>query len=420
MLTRKAFRFRIYPTDEQKESLSIQFGHCRFVYNRYLDLRKMIYFATGETFSRYDCQKELAKLKTADGFEWLKDADSQALQCSIRDLDTAFQNFFRMNKEGKLPPPGDKPRKDGMPKGYPKFKSKHNDQSYQYPQRFKVEGSKTYLPKVGWVRTIFHRPIEGKMKNCTVTKTTSGKYYISIQCEIEIDAPEQLPTEVGIDLGLKDFAIFSTGEKIEPQQHYRKAEKRLKRLQRRLSKKKLGSNNRDKAKAKLAKAHEEVANQRRDFHHKLSRDLVNRFGFIGFENLHVKGMVKNHNLAKSISDAGWSQFVWMCEYKQDWNGGEVGYVDRFFPSSKLCSCCGSINHDLKLKHRVWTCQGCGTVHDRDDNASTNILVEAKRTVGATGSNACGDTSSAVRHSAQEKVQQIATQLAFDFVEAHSL
>jgi putative transposase len=413
MLTRKAFKFRIYPTEEQKESLAIQFGHCRFVYNYCLNLRKQIFFETGETFSYYDCKKHVTAMKKAEGYEWLKDADSQALQCSIKDLDTAFQNFFRMSKEGTLPPPGKKPRKDGMPKGYPKFKSRYSDQSYQYPQRFKVEGSKTYLPKVGWVRTIFHRPIEGKMKNCTVTKTTSGQYYISIQCEIEIDVPERLPNEVGIDLGLKDFAILSTGQKIESQQHYRKAEKRLKRLQKRLSKKKLGSNNRTKAKTKLAKAHEKVTNQRRDFHHKESRKLVNQFGFIGFENLHIKGMLKNHHLAKSISDAGWSQFVWMCEYKQKWNGGEVGYVDRFFPSSKLCSHCGSINHNLKLKHRSWTCDHCGITHDRDKNAAINILKQS--TVGATESNAC-QIRPAVTQSGQEQVQQI----AFDFVEAQSL
>lgn len=364
MKTRKGFEFRIYPDDEQRSKLAIQFGHTRFVYNRYRHMREMFYSETGDNFSYVDCANDMSVLKKTDDFAWLKEADSQALQQSLKDLDKAYVNFFEGRAE------------------YPKFKSKHNKQSFRYPQRFKIERKRIYLPKVGWVHIHNHRPLEGTPKNCTVSKTKSGKYFVSIQCEIEIDVPEQRPGEVGIDLGLKDFATLSTGEKIEPPKHYRKAERRLKIRQRRLSRKVKGSNNRNKQRVRVAKQHEKVANQRKDFHHKTSRDLVNRFGFIAFEDLNVKGMMANHHLAKSIGDAGWSQFVAFTEYKAKWASGTTAHVDRFFPSSKLCSCCGAKNTELKLRDRQWQCTNCQTIHDRDKNASTNILAEAIRTTTA--------------------------------------
>lgn len=297
---------------------------------------------------------------------WLKEADSQVLQQKLKDVDRAYKNFFNGQSE------------------YPKFKSKHQTQSIRYPQRFKVNGSRIYLPKVGHVRAVFHRPIEGKMKNCTVSQTATGNYYISIQCEVKNQDLAPKPGIVGVDLGLKHFAVLSTGEKIESPKHLRKAERRLKRLQRALSRKVKGSNSRHKARLKVARLHEHIANQRKDFAHKLSRDLVDRFGIIRLENLNVCGMLKNHHLAKSISDSGWSMFVRFCEYKAQWAGGMADRIDRFFPSSKTCNVCGWINQELKLHHRFWICGGCETLHDRDLNAALNIVAWEPREINAGG------------------------------------
>ena len=264
---------------------------------------------------------------------------------------------------------------------YPKFKSRKARQSIRYPQRFKVDGSKVYLPKVGWVKAIYHRPLEGEMKSCTVSKTKSGKYVISIQCEIEIDEPVFEGGHIGVDLGIKDFATLSTGEKIDNPKWLRDAEKKLSKAQRQMSRKGKGSKNWEKARLKVARLHEKVTNQRRDFHHKLSRRLVEENRIITLENLNVKGMVRNHKLAKSIADAGWSGFVSMIEYKGQWYGSQSEKINRFFPSSKTCHQCGAINQNLVLSDRTWVCTKCGLVHDRDINAALNIKDQS--TVGAT-------------------------------------
>lgn len=378
MVIKKAYKYRIYPTKEQQKQLAIQFGHARFVYNWALGVRKAHYEEHGKGIDYQDTAYMLTLIKNF--VPWLKEANAQVLQQSLKDLDRAYINFF----EGRAK--------------YPKFKSKSHRQSVRYTQQFKVDGSKVYLSKVGHVRAVFHRPIEGKVKNCTVSKTKSGKYFISIQCEVEIDDPQPRAGRVGIDLGLKDFVTLSTGEKVKPPKYLRKAERRLKIRQRRLSRKQKGSENRAKARVRVAIQHEKIANQRRDFHHKLSHNLTERFGFIAFENLNVAGMLKNHSLAKSIQDAGWSQFVGFCEYKAGWKAGQVEKRDRFFPSSKLCSACGEINQQLKLSDREWLCLGCGTVHDRDENAAINVLNGS--TGGAPETYACGDTI-LNRESAQE-------------------
>ncbi|MGB7204253.1 MAG: transposase, partial [Anderseniella sp.] len=259
---------------------------------------------------------------------------------------------------------------------------------------------------------IRHRRIEGKMKNCTVSKTKTGKYFVSIQCEIEAAEPTPPTEAVGIDLGIKTFAVLSDGHPIESPKHLRKAERLLKIRQRRLSRKVKGSNGRAKARHVVATIHARVANQRKDFHHKESRKIVNRFGTIGLETLNVAGMVKNHSLAKSISDAGWSQFVQFLTYKTAWAGGEIVKHDRWFASSKLCHVCGEKNIELVLGDRTWNCAGCGTAHDRDQNAAMNLkpvlsIAEVPSTAGAAGSNAGGYMSSAVRHSAPEKFKTLA-------------
>lgn len=375
MLVRKAFRYRIYPNTEQQAALAVQFGHSRFVYNWALDLRRKTYRETGKGLTYPDTNWTLTKLKKVA--PWLCDADSQILQEKLRDLQRAFDNFFEKRAS------------------YPRFKSKHGKQSIRYPQRFKVEGKRVYLPKVGWVKAVFHRSIEGEMKTCTVSKTKSGRYFISIQCEVEISEPNYTGGQVGIDLGLADFITVSDGERVPPPKYLRTAERKLKRLQRQLSRKQRGSRGREKARLQLARQHEKVGNQRQDFQHKLSRRLVECNRLICFENLNVVGMLKNHHLAKSIADAGWSEFVRQCQYKGGWYGCHIEQVGRFFPSSKLCSACGERHQGLRLSDRKWVCTGCGAVHQRDANASANILVEGLRivsqhTAGAAGINAGGE------------------------------
>lgn len=385
---RKAFKFRIYPDSEQKDKLSVQFGCARFVYNYYRRVREEYYQETGTGLNYSDCAIDLTERLKVD-CPWLKEADSQAIQQALMDLDKAYNNFFAGRAD------------------YPTFKRKHGKQSIRYPQRFKVEGEYVYLPKVGWVKAVLHRKLEGKMKNCTVSKTKTGKFFVAIQCEVvlrQAQHPATEPAEVGIDLGLTTFATFSTGEKIEKPKHLHASERRLQIRQRRLSRKVKGSNSRGKARFAVAATHEKIANQRKDFHHKLSRTIVDNFGVIAFESLNVNGMLKNHKLAKAIADAGWSQFVNFVEYKAAWDGRAALRVDRFFPSSKLCSACAAKHKSLTLNIRQWVCTECGVIHDRDENAAINILKETTR--GARESHAAGDTSKLVKPSAAEKFQQL--------------
>ena len=427
MIVQKAFKFRLYPTEDQQNELAKQFGHTRFVYNFYLAERKRVYFELGESLNYVDCANAMAELKDDPQYAWLREADSQALQQSLKDLDTAYTNYFRMVREGTLPPAGKKQRKDGMDKGYPTFHSKHDDQSIRYPQRVTVDGDLVYLPKVGKVKAVVHRNVEGKINSATVSKTKSGKYFVSLQCEMEAPEPADRSNdpEIGLDLGLKDFITPTEGEKIEAPKFYRNNERTLKIRQRRLSRKLEAKKHRhwfsdfhagDKsvkdAAQRVAATHEKIRNRRLDFHHQLSRKLVNQYGLIAFEDLNIKGMMANHHLAKSIGDAGWAQFVNFVTYKQAWAGGEVRHVDRFFPSSKLCHDCGHKNTKLKLSDRTWTCTNCGVIHDRDTNAALNILkrsAESSRrsqaTVGTTESNAVGNMSSALRHSAPESINR---------------
>jgi putative transposase len=373
MLIKRAYKYRIYPTTKQKEKLAQQFGGTRFVYNHFLRRRIDHYAATGKGLSYHDTALALTQLKKSGQFDWLKDVDSQALQQVLRDLDRAYKNFF------------------GKRAAFPNFKRKHDKQSYRYPQRFKLEGSQVYLPKVGWIKAVVHRPLKGTMKNLTVSRNKVGQYFVSIQVEEEIADPVFTGVEIGLDLGLKDFAVTSKGQHFSNPKHLHKSEKRLKRLQRRLSRCKKGSRGREKARQAVSRQHQKVANQRADFLHKLSRQLVEACRLIAIEDLHVAGMLKNHSLAKAIADVGWAEFVRQLQYKGCWYGCQIGQIDRFAPSSKLCSCCGSINHELRLHHRTWICPDCGVLHDRDENASVNIL--AFCTAGTAGSYAGGEGSS---------------------------
>ena len=359
MLIRRSFRYRLSPNTDQQKKLAVQFGHARFVWNWGLNLRKTTYTETGKGISYNQLAGKLVELKNTPEAEWLKEADSQALQQKLQDLEQAYTHFYE--KRAK----------------FPRFKSKRDKQSIRYPQRFKFSDVQVYLPKVGWVKAVFHRPLEGKAKNVTVSKTRTGKYFASIQCEVETPAPLPNNGEIGIDLGLKSFLVTSDGEKIDHPRHLQKAEKRLLRLQRQLSRRVKGSKGREKVRVLLARQHEKVADQREDFLHKASRSLVDRYGFIGIEDLHVRGMVKNHPLAKSISSSGWGMFRRMLDYKARWHGSWVEKIDRFYPSSKTCSACGFVLTEMSLDLREWDCPNCGVHHDRDQNAAINILNQAR-------------------------------------------
>ena len=371
MIVRKAFRFRIYPTSEQEQALALQFGHARFVWNWALGLRKFAYRETGKGIRYYDLKRRATALKYQAETAWLREADSQVLQAKIEDLEKAYKNFFA--KRAK----------------YPRFKSKRDGQSIRYPQRFKFDENSTYLPKVGWVKTQFHRPLEGRAKNITVSKTKTGKYFASIQCEVGMVEQPARGGEIGIDLGIQSFLATSEGWKQDNPRRLQQAEKRVKRLQRQVSRRIKGSAGREKVRILLARQHEKVANQRMDFLHKLSTNLVRSYGLIGMEDLNVRGMVKNRRLAKAISTAGWGTFRGMLEYKGAWYGAYVHKVNRFFPSSKTCSCCGSILDELPLSVREWQCPICGTIHDRDINSAINILIETR--AGVARSNAGGES-----------------------------
>jgi putative transposase len=349
----------MYPTQTQIPLLMSHIHACRFVYNRSLEQKIRAYEQNGKRLSCFDLNNQLPALKAE--YPWLADVNSQSLQYANRNLDNAFTRFFREKK------------------GFPKFKSKKNPvQSFQVPQHYRVdfESNQVKLPKIGDVKTMLHRVFAGKMKYATVSATSTGKWFISIL--VDDEQPEPTPVSftsdmtIGIDVGLTDFATFSTGEKVANPRYLKNSLQRLKVLQRRVSRKVKGSKNRQKAIRKLATGHEKVANQRNDFLHKLSYQVVSENQAIAVESLNVAGMQKNHKLARSINDVSWSTFFTMLNYKCRKYGKTLLTIGRFDPSSKICSCCGYRNRDLKLSDREWICSDCGTVHDRDINAAINI------------------------------------------------
>lgn len=356
MVILKAFKFRLRPNKEQKEQLGRQFGACRFVWNHYLRQRIDHYAETGKGLNYYDNARDLTQLKRRPEYEWLKEANSQSLQQSLQDLTVAYTNFFAKHAK------------------FPHFKRKEARQSFRVPQSFRAEDNCLSIPKITPIKMTIHRPLGGKMKSVTISRTPSGKYFASILCKIEVPEPKYEGGEIGIDLGLTHFIVTSEGEKVNAPQFFRKAERKLSRLQHILSRRQKGSSGWQKARLAVARQREHIANQRADFLHKLSRRLVDENQVIGIETLNVKGMLANHHLAKSISDAGWGKFVRQLDYKGTWHGCHIHRVDRFFPSSKRCHACGHINEALHLSDREWTCPKCGTIHDRDVNAAINILI----------------------------------------------
>lgn len=358
----KVVKVRLYPTEQQKIQLSQSFGCTRWLWNRFLALTNETYKETGKGLSRYDLQSQLPSLKKE--YQWLGDTYSQCLQVVCLNLSRAFINFFE--KRAK----------------YPRFKSKHGKQSLAYPQNVKIGDDYLKFPKLGEIYAKIHRRVDGKLKTVTISKNKANQYYASVLFEDGKENP-QPSTEgkaIGLDLGLIDFCVTSDGSKYANPRWINRHECNLKIKQQALSRKQKGSKNRDKARLKVAKVHNRISRSREDFHHKLSRKIVNENQVIVVENLNIKGMLKNHCLAKSISQVGWGSFMTMLKYKAEQEGKVYLEIERFFPSSKTCSNCLNIVDSLPLDIRVWSCNSCGTKHDRDINASINIRDEGLRII----------------------------------------
>jgi putative transposase len=360
----KSFKFRIYPNKEQEVLLSKHFGACRFVFNHYLNKRKESYLGEDKkSLNYYDNANDLTQLKKDENYIWLKEINSQSLQSSLRNLDTAYGKFFR--KQTK----------------FPRFKSKYDRQSFKIPQFISINNDELIIPKFkDGIKIKLHREIEGKIIFATISKSTTGNYYVSLTCEVNHKPFEKTGSEVGIDTGIKDLAILSDGTTYENIRSLKTKLKKLKFNQRQLLKKVKGSSSRNKQKQKLTIVHENITNVRKDYLHKVSTEIVKNHDIISVEDLAVKNIMKNHKLAQAMSDVSLGTFYSMLEYKCEWNDKQFVKIDRFFPSSKMCSNCGWINQDLTLKDRNWTCPSCGEKHDRDFNASKNILKQGLKII----------------------------------------
>ena len=372
----RAYKYRIYPDEEQKEQLAKTFGCVRFVYNNCLNKKITTYKEEQRNLTKIDCNNYVNRELKLE-YEWLKDVDKFALTNAIYNMDSAYQNFFREIKKGN------------KNQGFPKFKSKYNNRQ-SYTTNFtnnNIEidflGDRIKLPKLKWVKAIIHRKFIGHVKSATVSRTTTEEYYVSVLVEEDIKPLEICDNKIGFDLGLKEFIVTSENEHIENPKNLRKHEDKLKKEQRKLSGKQKHSKNFNKQRRKLSKIHKKIFNKRTDFLHKLSKKLIIENQVIISEDLNIKGMLKNHNLAKSISDASWHEFSRQLTYKADWYGRVYHKINTFYPSSQLCNCCNYKNQDVKdMNIREWICPNCGVKHDRDTNSAINILKEGLSVLGA--------------------------------------
>ena len=364
----KAYKYRIYPNNEQKVQITKTFGCCRFVYNKTLAYRKETYEKEKKSVSRTDCNNYCNRKLKAEN-EWLREVDKFALTNAIYNMDSAYQKFFKEHT------------------GYPKFKSKH-DNHKSYTTNFTngnisvdFESGKIKLPKLKQVKAKLHRKFTGQIKSATVSQVASGKYYASILVETEHTALPKEDGQVGLDLGIKDLCVTSYGRKYDNPKTLAKQERKLKKLQRQLAHKEKRSNNYYKTRKQIALCHEKITNARKDHLHKISHEIISENQVIVSENLQIKNMVKNHHLAKSISDVSWYELTRQLEYKAEWNERKYAKIDTFYASSQLCSVCGYQNADTKeLSVRTWICPKCGAEHDRDINAAKNILTEGLRQI----------------------------------------
>ncbi|NLV77019.1 MAG: IS200/IS605 family element transposase accessory protein TnpB [Tissierellia bacterium] len=362
----KGYKYRIYPTDEQKELINKTFGCSRFVHNYFLAMKIELYKTEQKSLSYSKCSSLLTELKKEK--EWLKEVDKFALQNSLKDLNTAYQNFFREHKKGNTN------------QGFPKFKSKKNNYK-SYRTNFTnnnieidFEKGQIKLPKLKWIKCKTHRKFTGKILSVTISQVPSGKYYVSLNVECEHEELPKANNSIGLDLGISDLLITSNGQTFENNKLTYKYEKKLAKLQRQLSKKQKGSKNFNKQRIKIAKLHEKITNIRVDNLHKISSQIVKENQFIFSEDLNIKGMIKNPKLAKSIQDVSWYELIRQLQYKSKWNNRVYHKVDRFYASSQICNNCNYKNEKIKnLSIRKWTCPECGTYHNRDINASINIL-----------------------------------------------
>ena len=360
----KAYKYKLIPNKEQMETLSKYFGCVRFIYNWGLNKKIETHKESGKSISYVQLSRELTLLKQQKEFEWLKECSSDSLIQSLRNLDAAFSNFFKKNAK------------------YPKFKSKkysRDSVKFRKTVHFDFREWTVKLPKIGKIDLCKNRTFNqatNKIVNCTVSKDSCGTYW----CAVVIDDLQEMPSKaeiskdssVGIDLGIKDYAILSDGTKFSNPKHLENTKKKLAHLQKVFARKEKGSKNYEKMRIKVAKCNRKIANKRNDSLHNISSYIVNNYRTICLEDLNVKGMMQNHHIARAIQDASWGEFTRQLQYKSDWNGDNIIYIGRFEPSSKTCSVCGYVNHDLKLSDRKWTCPQCGTKHDRDINAAINI------------------------------------------------
>ena len=364
----KAYKYRIYPTNEQKEQIAKTFGCCRFVYNRTLAYRKEAYEKEKKNVNKTNCNNYCNQVLKKE-YGWLKEVDKFALTNAIYNMDAAYQKFFKEHT------------------GYPKFKSKH-DGHKSYTTNFTngnitadFDRGKVKLPKLKEVKATLHRNFIGQIKSATVSQMPSGKYYVSILVETEHVELTHTDQNTGIDLGIKDLCITSKGKKYENPKTIRKYEKKLAKLQRQLAHKKKRSQNYNKTKKKIALCHEKITNSRKDYLHKISHEIISENQVIVSENLQIQNMLKDHHLAKAISDVSWYELTRQLEYKAKWNGRKYIKIDTFYASSQLCSVCGYQNTEIKdLSIREWSCPVCGAKHDRDINAAKNILAEGLRQI----------------------------------------